>query len=244
MFFRQQIQQEQEKYVDLLRVVGALSKLSSDSEIPYLYYRMAENIFCKAFDAENLARSDISLDAKKGQIGLGLKTFICKGVCSTEKIAEFNESRHLIDEADTVRKKVNTIASLRNERLETTGGICDILIENMLYHCVARRAGKFLFHETPIKKINIENIGAIRENGNIISFSDGIYDYSFNGSRYLRRPVCNIGATHRPTTTWLDTGTRSTRNYCVAFIFRAWRKTCPRKKWLKSMERSRKSKRL
>ena len=183
MFFRQQIQQEQEKYVDLLRVVGALSKLSSDSEIPYLYYRMAENIFCKAFGAENLARSDISLDAKKGQIGLGLKTFICKGVCSTEKIAEFNESRHLIDEADTVRKKVNTIASLRNERLETTGGICDILIENMLYHCVARRAGKFLFHETPIKKINIENIGAIRENGNIISFSDGIYDYSFNSSK-------------------------------------------------------------
>jgi hypothetical protein len=198
MFFINQSKQEQDSYIDLLSVIGALSKLSSDSNVPYLYYRMAENIFCKAFGAENLARSDISLDAKKDHVGLGLKTFVCKGACSTEKIAEFNESKHFIDEANSLRDKVNVIASLRNERLETTGGICDIALDDMYYHCVARRAGKFLIHETPIKKINIKDIGAIHENKNIISFSDGIYDYSFNSSKstlykkFVLHPICEM----------------------------------------------------
>ena len=44
--------------LSVLRVIGSLSKLSTDGDIPYLYYRMAENIFCKAFQAMNLARSD------------------------------------------------------------------------------------------------------------------------------------------------------------------------------------------
>ena len=78
MFFEAQPKEEKAQYENLLKIMGALSRLLSDSDVPYLYYRMAENIFCKAFNAINLARSDISLDAKKMNIGLGLKTFINK----------------------------------------------------------------------------------------------------------------------------------------------------------------------
>jgi hypothetical protein len=84
MFFNQQDIITQNKYELLLRIIGALSKLSSDnSSIPYLYYRMAENIFCRAFGAKNLSRSDISVDASKDAYGIGLKTFLHKnGHCS------------------------------------------------------------------------------------------------------------------------------------------------------------------
>lgn len=58
MFYDIQELRFQKEYQQLLRVIGSLSKLSTDGDIPYLYYRMAENIFCKAFQAMNLARSD------------------------------------------------------------------------------------------------------------------------------------------------------------------------------------------
>ncbi|MBN1281911.1 MAG: NgoFVII family restriction endonuclease [Alphaproteobacteria bacterium] len=183
MFFSDQTDKQKSRYENLLQVIGSLSKLSSDSDVPYLYYRMAENIFCKAFGADNLGRSDISLDAKKDNIGLGLKTFICSGTASIEKIAEFNKSKHLIDEATNIRDKIKIIADLRNERLNSTGGICRVDINDMYYHCVARDHGKLIIHETPIREIQINEIGAIKQNANIANFSDGIYDYSFNFSK-------------------------------------------------------------
>ena len=49
MFYDIQELRFQKEYQQLLRVIGSLSKLSTDGDIPYLYYRMAKNIFCKAF---------------------------------------------------------------------------------------------------------------------------------------------------------------------------------------------------
>ena len=96
MFFESQSKSEQDKYELLLRIVAALSKLSADSStIPYLYYRMAENIFCRAFEAKNLSRSDISIDASKSSYGIGLKTFLHKNSHCLEKVAGFNKERHL-----------------------------------------------------------------------------------------------------------------------------------------------------
>ncbi|MDO8735127.1 MAG: restriction endonuclease, partial [Elusimicrobiota bacterium] len=62
-------------YFNYLRAICSLSKLFSDSEVPYLYYRVAENVFCKSFNADNLSRDDLAYDAKKDKIGVGLKTF-------------------------------------------------------------------------------------------------------------------------------------------------------------------------
>ena len=196
MFFEKQSVEEKQKYESLLKITGALSRLSSHSDIPFLYYRMVENIFCEAFGATNLARSDISLDAKKDTIGLGLKTFICNNGHSFEKIAEFNRNKHLIDAENCEINKIKLIAKMRNERLETTSGITDLSIENMFYHYVVRQKGKLLLCETPMCLINIDNIKIGKNSVNTISFSDDLNDYSFNFSKSTLYKSFNVEAIH------------------------------------------------
>ena len=41
-------------YLKLLSAVSKLSGLFSESSIPFINYRVAENIFCKSFNADNL----------------------------------------------------------------------------------------------------------------------------------------------------------------------------------------------
>ena len=78
MFIEKQDSNSIEDYTDLLKTIGALSNLFSESHTPYLDYRVVENIFCKSFKAVNLARFDCSADAKKDDIGIGIKTFLHK----------------------------------------------------------------------------------------------------------------------------------------------------------------------
>ena len=76
IFFSNQPKQQQEEYKKFLKIAGCLSNLFSDSSVPYLYYRIAEKIFCKSFNADDLSRSDVSADAKKMELGLVLKHFL------------------------------------------------------------------------------------------------------------------------------------------------------------------------
>ena len=63
MFYENQPQENQERYKRLLAAVGSLSNLFSASDKPMLYYRGHENIFCKAFEAEN-SRTDNGNEAE------------------------------------------------------------------------------------------------------------------------------------------------------------------------------------
>src|SRR5690554_6713626 len=90
MFLDLQQNAKQQLYREMLTAMGALSRLSSESSIPYLGYRAVENIFCMAFGAENLSRSDCSADASKDRIGIGIKTFLNGNGRTLQKIAEFN----------------------------------------------------------------------------------------------------------------------------------------------------------
>ena len=45
------------QYFDMLALIASLSKLFSDNTIPFLDYRITENLFCKYFNAINDARS-------------------------------------------------------------------------------------------------------------------------------------------------------------------------------------------
>ncbi len=88
-----------EKYFEMLRLVAGLSDLFSDSKVPYLDYRLAENIFCRYYKAINNARSCTAYDARIGRCGIGIKTFILKGNDSSmEKIAEFDKARTELNE--------------------------------------------------------------------------------------------------------------------------------------------------
>ncbi|SMM99920.1 hypothetical protein SPONN_1085 [uncultured Candidatus Thioglobus sp.] len=182
MFFQNQSQDQQEEYQHFLKIVGSLSNLYSDSKTPYLYYRIAEKLFCRAFEADDLSRGDVSADAKKGNIGIGLKTFLANNNKTFQKVAEFNSDRDLyIDLNDS--QLIKKIAELRNTRIQFTERTHQI--EKSIYHCVLREEGKFRIFESGMDEVDIDNIKNIKRGsrGNTILFNDDINDYSFSLSK-------------------------------------------------------------
>lgn len=181
MFLDSQEKAHQQSYQEMLVAMGALSRLSSESSIPYLGYREVENIFCIAFQAENLSRSDCSADASKGKTGIGIKTFVNGNGRTLQKIAEFNRDSNLY-RGKTPREIVEIISNLRNERIRVTKRIHGL--NDIIYHCVVREEAKIKVFECPMDEINIKgikNINAGRKN--IITFEDGINEYSINLSK-------------------------------------------------------------
>jgi hypothetical protein len=182
MFLNRQSKEQVSSYEQLLRAVGSLSRLFSEAPEPYLAYRAAEKVFCKAFGAEDLSRSDASADASKDRLGFGIKTFLEGNKRSMQKVAEFN-SDHSGFRALDVDAKVRKIAELRNERLATTKRIFGL--DDIIYHCVARQVGKIVVFETPAHPIDINAIKDITTGagGNTIQFSDPHDEYSFSVSK-------------------------------------------------------------
>lgn len=181
MFFNHQNSQSKESYEKFLKIVGSLSNLFSESDIPYLYYRVAERLFCKSFNANDLSRSDVSIDAKKENLGIGLKTFLAGNQKTFQKITEFGSNDRILYEGLDFRKKVYKIAELRNERIDFTQRVH--AVDNSIYHCVLRDKNKFMVFEEDMHFIDVENINNIKENKGSIVFDDGVNDYSFLSSK-------------------------------------------------------------
>lgn len=168
---------QKQQYEDFLKIVGSLSNLFSESEVPFLYYRIAEKIFCKAFEADDLSRSDVSVDVKKGVLGIGLKTFVAGNHKTLQKITEFGSSGKTLYESLSLNKKIQKIAQIRNARIDFTQRVHGI--NKSIYHCVIRDKNQFSIFEESMNFINIENIKGIKENKGSITFNDGIEEYSF-----------------------------------------------------------------
>ncbi|BDD08113.1 hypothetical protein FUAX_05450 [Fulvitalea axinellae] len=167
-------------YEKLLRAFARFSGLFSESPTPYLYYRAAENIFCKSFGAENLSRSDTAFDAKYDNIGVGLKTFLAPKSDSVEKVAEFNRLAKELALLDGLPLALR-LAELRNNRVAMAKRIYGI--EKGVYHIVARRPGELLLFETGYGFIDTENIRGVKRTSAGISFRDGENEYFFNRSK-------------------------------------------------------------
>jgi hypothetical protein len=167
-------------YLKLLSAVSKLSGLFSESSIPFINYRVAENIFCQSFNANNLSRSDTAFDAKLNSIGIGLKTFTCPSNNSSEKVAEFNSlSKELSDfKGEELALK---ISEFRNDRIKLAQRVYDI--ESSIYHIVARKNKELLLFETDYDLIDIKNINSVKDNKSSLQFEDGINSYSFNYSK-------------------------------------------------------------
>jgi hypothetical protein len=180
MFLKNQPKDQQQQYQHFLKIVGSLSNLYSDSKVPYLYYRIAEKVFCRAFKAEDLSRGDVSADAKKGNTGIGLKTFLANSNKTFQKVAEFNSDRDLYVNLGNA-KLIKKVAELRNARIQFTERTYQI--HNSIYHCVLREKGIFKIFESNMDKIDIANIQNIKPKKNTITFNDNINDYSFSLSK-------------------------------------------------------------
>ena len=163
----------------MLKTVGSLSKLFSESSEPYLYYRCHENIFCKYFEALNLSREDCSADAQKDKVGIGLKTWVG---ADNQKVAEFNKLKEKymhLEPLDMVKK----IAEYRNERIRITMNLHGI--KEMIYHIVKRVPHSMQIYEYAFEMIDIPNISIIpsKSKETNIYFTDKKHEYHFNISK-------------------------------------------------------------
>ena len=179
MFYENQPVKHQNEYKRMLAIIGNLTLLFSESDCPYLPYRIHENVFCKYFEAENLARMDCSADAKKDRIGVGLKTWVGQ---DDQKVAEFGKLRETfagLTGIDLVKK----IAEYRNERIRVTKNLNGI--DKMIYHIVRRVPGAMEILEHSFEYIDINNLKIIKERGNVNNtyFTDGRHVYHFSVSK-------------------------------------------------------------
>jgi len=181
MFYDKQPEQNREKYKEMLKIVGSLSRLFSESENPYLHYRAHENIFSKYFGLQNNARSDDSADAYsiEEKIGIGLKTWV--GL-DNQKVAEFGKLRPQY-QGMTGLELVKKVSEYRNVRIRTTMNLHGLNV--MLYHIVKRIPNAMCIYECSFDYIDIPNIVLLDEigNENNIYFSDGKHTYHFSLSK-------------------------------------------------------------
>lgn len=176
-FYIDQELSKREYYERTLRIMGSLSKLFSESEKPYLDSRVAENVFCMCLEADNLARKDTTADAKKEEIGIGIKTWVGN---SMQKIAEFNKLKDEYSGLSGI-DLINKISELRNDRIEFTLNAYGL--KKMIYHCLVRDKKVIKILEFPLEKIDVNNLKIIKESKKSIQFTDGKSEYSFYFSK-------------------------------------------------------------
>ena len=167
-------------YFEMLRLMASISRLFSESNTPYLDYRLAENLFCKYFEAQNDARSCTAYDARLSSLGIGIKTFGINNGASTEKIAEFNKLKPRLDTLSGV-DLARQIGIFRNERMVFSNSTYDVT--EAQYHIVGRQDGCLKVFNTAYDTVNIDSICDVEDKTTSISFNDGINEYTFNKSK-------------------------------------------------------------
>ena len=164
----------------MLELMGSLSNLFSDSDIPFIHYRITENLFCKYFGAENLSRTDTVYDARIDDLGIGIKTFQLKNKSSIEKIAEFNalspELRNLNENELAIR-----LAQYRNERMLAANRLYGI--NQQLYHIIGRKKNKLIVFNSPYELLDIESIRVKKDTARSLHFRDDHNEYTFIKSK-------------------------------------------------------------
>lgn len=164
----------------MLQLMASISRLFSESATPYLDYRLAENLFCKYFNAQNDARSCTAYDARLSHLGIGIKTFGLKNGSSMEKIAEFNKLKPRLDGLAGI-DLARQIAHFRNERMAFANNTYDVV--ETQYHIVGRQEGMLRVFNTPYELVDTERICDVNDTETSISFNDGRNEYSFNKSK-------------------------------------------------------------
>lgn len=185
---------DQDFYRDALTAVGRLSRLFSDSDLPFFHYRFVENLFVRATNGKNISRQDAVFDALVGEnygIAVGVKTFTVrkKAAYSYEKVQEFTSlaGKGLIGK---MRDKdlVVAISKERNRRIYLESATFNIDPAKAIYHCLIRREGEAVVHEENYPSISIKNITPLTSKGKKINefakHSSSIHFY--DGKNYYR----------------------------------------------------------
>lgn len=178
-----------DKYLRILAKIGMLSGLFSESDIPYLSYRVTENAFCYIFNARNVARDDSTIDAVVNNIyGISIKTFVHTN--TMQKIAEFNslspQLRNYSDPSDIVI----FVSKARNERIDFAKTIYNV--KKIVYCCIVRRKNEILLTEEELIPIRINDIKITNTSKTSVEFEDTVNKYNFYYSKSVLFKKFNI----------------------------------------------------
>lgn len=186
-------------YKKLVEKAGSLSRLFSTSSTPLIHPRFVEQLYCLTTGATNLARDDVSFDARLNSgAGVGIKTFGVNTFSSrkTEKIAEFtaqaSAGRYVGVDPDEVAIRV---ALDRNRRVQADAVAFKIDLKTSIYHCLVRSEGACMVHEEKFQLIDLDAIrltNAPKGNGPI-KFSDGELQYTFYPAKNTLFKTFEIG---------------------------------------------------
>ena len=168
------------EYFKLLELMARLSNLFSDKAIPFLHYRVTENLFCKYFRAQNLSRSDTAYDAKTDKFGIGIKTFQLDKGASVEKVAEFNAMSNFLKQFKN-KDLAYQISKARNERIKLGQRLYEI--SDGCYHIIGRVQKGLTVFNSAYPFINLNSIHSVKDIGHSLQFEDDNNFYSFNYSK-------------------------------------------------------------
>ena len=180
MFLKTQSEQNIEDYSSALKAIGAFSNLFSSSDKPFIQYRVAENAFCKAFGANNLARADVAYDAVINGCGIGIKTFVLTGSSKIEKVAEFNSLSAELRKLNGI-DLAHKLADFRNERILFADRL--YTITNRVYHIIGRDKFVIKVFETGYDLIDKGSLTILEETKSSLKFKDALNEYNFNFSK-------------------------------------------------------------
>lgn len=185
---------DEDFYREALIAVGGLSRLFSESDLPFFHYRFIENLFVRATVGKNISRQDAVFDALVGEnhgIAVGVKTFTMskKAQYKYEKVQEFTSlagkgTIGKMNDKDLIR----AISLERNRRIAVESASFNVDPNKSVYHCLIRREGQAIVHEEPYPSISIETISPLTPNGKKLpKFSKRTSNIHFyDGSSYYR----------------------------------------------------------
>jgi len=207
---------DQDFYSDALVAVGGLSRLFSESDIPFFQYRFVENLFIRATKGKNISRQDAVFDALVGEnngVAVGVKTFTLqkKATYSYEKVQEFTAlaGKGKIGMMND-RDLIITIAKERNRRILIESASFNADPAKSIYHCLIRREGEAVIHEEPYPTISTDLIAPLTSSGkklakfnsksSNIHFHDGSNHYRYSRSKnvLLKKFDINTGDNWEP----------------------------------------------
>jgi hypothetical protein len=180
IFLKTQSKDNIKIYTNYLKAIGAFSNLYSSSDKPFIQYRIAENAFCKAFEADNLARADVAYDAIIDGFGVGIKTFILSGNSKVEKVAEFNSRSAELRKFKGI-DLARELAGYRNERIEFADRVYEV--EKRVYHIIGRDSLVIKIFEVGYDLIDKDSIEIISDSKSSLKFKDSKNEYNFNYSK-------------------------------------------------------------
>ena len=180
IFLKTQSKDNIKIYTNYLKAIGAFSNLYSSSDKPFIQYRVAENAFCKAFEADNLARADVAYDAIIDGFGVGIKTFILSGNSKVEKVAEFNSRSAELRKFKGI-DLARELAGYRNERIEFADRVYEV--EKRVYHIIGRDSLVIKIFEVGYDLIDKDSTEIISDSKSSLKFKDSKNEYNFNYSK-------------------------------------------------------------